>query len=102
VKRGIVAERAEERWQALIKGDLDAAYQFLSSGTKTAKPLALYKAQVRPGIWRGAKVGKVTCQRELCSVTVRVTYDTKVVRGVETDVGESWIIEDGTARIILR
>ena len=51
-KQKVVAERAEARWQSLIKGDLDAAYAYLSEGSKATTPLAVYKAKIRPGMWR--------------------------------------------------
>ncbi len=39
-KQKVVAERAQARWNVLIKGDVEAAYQFLSTGSKAATPWA--------------------------------------------------------------
>jgi len=109
-KQKIVAERAEARWQALIKGDLEAAYAYLSVGSKAATPLQAYKLQIRPGMWREAKVEKVECQdkEELCSVSLTITYDAraprteKIVKGLQTPITERWIIENGSAGFVYR
>src|SRR5271169_399554 len=66
VKQKVVAERAQARWQALIKGDLDGAYAFLSPASKKATSLAAYSASIKPGMWRTVKVDKVDCEAELC------------------------------------
>jgi len=101
-KQKLVAERAEARWQTLIKGDVDAAYQYLSAGSKAATPLAMYKTKVKPGIWRQAKVGKVQCDAEICSVEMTITYDYRNMKGLETPVPETWIIENGSAWYVYR
>ena len=102
VKQTVVADRAEARWQALIKGDLDTAYTFLSPGSKATTSLALYKNKIKPGIWRRAKADKVSCEGEICSVTIQITFDTLRAKGIETQLAESWIIEDGTAWYVYR
>jgi len=101
-KQKVVAERAEARWQALIKGDLNAAYTYLSEGSKATTPLAAYKANIKPGLWRGAKVDKVECEAEVCKVTMLITYDTPRMKGIETPLPESWIIEKGSAWYVYR
>lgn len=101
-KQKLVAERAEARWQTLIKGDVDAAYQYLSAGSKAATSLALYKAKVKPGLWRKAKVDNVDCDAEICKVTLTITYDYRNMKGVETLLPETWIIENGTAWYVYR
>jgi hypothetical protein len=101
-KQKFVAERAEARWQALIKGDLDAAYVFLSPASKKATPLPAYKAQIRPGMWRQVKVDKVDCEAEVCKVQLQVTYDARQMKGIQTPLWESWVIEDGSAWYVYR
>ena len=96
-KQKYVAERALARWQALMKGDLDAAYAFLSPASKKATPLATYARSIRPGMWRNAKVDKVDCEAELCKVQLAITYDAKMMKGITTPIWESWVIEDGSA-----
>jgi hypothetical protein len=101
-KQKVVAQRAEARWQSLIKGDLDAAYAYLSEGSKATTPLAVYKAKIRPGLWRQAKVEKVECEAEVCKVQLQITFDHKLMKGIETPLNESWIIEKGSAWYVYR
>ena len=106
-KQQLVAERAQARWDALLKGDLDVAYQFLSAGSKAATTLPAYKAKIKPGMWRAAKVDKIDCEREICKVVMLITYDAKPargipVKGIQTPLDENWIIENGSAWYIYR
>jgi hypothetical protein len=101
-KQKFVAQRAEARWQLLIKGDLAGAYEFLSAGSKATMALDAYKSKIGPGMWRQASVEKVDCQAEVCNVVVQITYDRKQMKGIQTPVWESWIIENGSAWYIYR
>jgi hypothetical protein len=101
-KQRLVAERAQARWQVLMKGDVEGAYQFLSAGSKAATSLETYKSKIRPGMWRGAKVDKVECEAELCKVLMQITYDTRPMRGIQTPLDETWIIENGSAWYVYR
>jgi hypothetical protein len=101
-KQKVVAERAKERWDLLIKGDVAGAYQFLSSGSKAATPADVYKAKIRPGLWRQATVSKVDCQAEVCKVIMLITYDAKRMKGIETPIDETWVIENGSAWYVYR
>src|SRR5215475_3770308 len=101
-KQKVVAERAEARWQLLIKGDLDGAYEYLSAGSKATMPRDLYKAKVRAGNWRQASVDKVECAGEVCTVTMQITYDRKEMKGIQTPLSENWIIEKGSAWYVYR
>ena len=101
-KQKVVAERAQARWELLLKGDVASAYQFLSAGSKAAMPVEQYKAKIKPGMWRQVKVGKVDCAAELCKVVMQVTYDAKHMKGIETPVDETWIIENGSAWYVYR
>jgi hypothetical protein len=99
-KQRVVAERAQARWELMMKGDVDGAYQYLSAGSKATTSLALYKARIKPGMWRKAKVNKIECEGELCKVQMLITYDFKTMKGIETPVQETWIIENGSAWLI--
>lgn len=101
-KREAVSARAEARWQALIKGDLDAAYQYLSPGSKATISLPVYKATHKVGMYRTAKVDKVDCEGAACKVTLTVRYDAKGFKGVDTLLTEQWVIESGQAWILVR
>jgi hypothetical protein len=101
-KQKVVAERAEARWQLLMKGDVEGAYAFLSSGSKAATPFPVYKAKMKPGLWRQAKVDKVSCEAEICKVEMKITYDYRNMKGIETPLPETWIVENGSAWYVYR
>jgi hypothetical protein len=101
-KQKVVANRAVARWEALIKGDLDTAYTFLSAGSRAAYPLDLYKRRIKPGLWRTVRSDKVACEAELCKVDLIVTIDAKRMKGLEVPLTETWIIEDGNAWFVYR
>ncbi|HTS21501.1 MAG TPA: hypothetical protein VMN79_06765 [Casimicrobiaceae bacterium] len=101
-KQKFVAQRAEARWNLLIKGDVAGAYEYLSAGSKAATPLDQYKARIRPGSWRQAKAETVDCEAEVCKVTMAITYDAKRMKGIETPLMETWIIEKGSAWYVFR
>jgi hypothetical protein len=101
-KQKVVTERASARWEALIKGDVDTAYTYFSAGSKATTSLALYKSQIKPGRWRTQKVDSVECTKELCKVSLTITYDMPQMKAIPTLVTENWIIEDGTAGLVYR
>jgi hypothetical protein len=101
-KEKVVAERAQARWQSLIKGDLDGAYAYLSEGSKATTPLDVYKSKFRLGRWRQAKVEKVECEAEVCKVEMQITFDHRLMKGIQTPLNENWIIEKGSAWYVYR
>jgi hypothetical protein len=96
-KREAVAARAQARWDALIKADLDGAYAFLSPASRATMPLDLYKAKHRVGMYRTARVDGVDCEVDTCTVKLSLTYDYKRFKGITTPLVEKWIITQGQA-----
>jgi hypothetical protein len=94
-KREAVAERVNARWAALIRGDTDTAYTFLSPASKELTSLSRYKAEARSKGFRSAKIDKVDCEPESCRVTLTVVYDHPKMKGIPTLLEESWVLEDG-------
>lgn len=93
-----VSRLAQERWDLLLKGDLDRAYAYLSEGSRQLRTLEQYKARIKPGLWRGAKVESAECAEEVCKVQVRIGYKVKragAVQEGETYVEERWVREGG-------
>ena len=96
-KQDAVATRAKARWDALIKADIASAYSYLSPATRATVALDVYKAKHKLGLYRSAKVDKVECQGEACTVHLTIVYDYKQFKGVATPLAERWIITDGQA-----
>lgn len=98
----LVVQRATERWQALIKGDLDQAYTYLSIGSRQTQPIDIYKAKIKPGLWRAVEVKSSECDKELCKVQLELIYDYKDFKGIKTSIQESWIIENNNVWYVLK
>jgi hypothetical protein len=97
-----VRERAEARWQALIKDDIATAYSYLSPTTRDVVSLDQYKGKIARGTFRGIKIDSVDCEAELCKVNVHLTYDRPRLKGMVTPIQETWIIERGQFWYVLR
>lgn len=93
--KAVVTARAEARWKALVAGELDSAYGYLSPSTRKVVTLNGYRGTLKPGLWRGAKVKSLTCTEELCTVVVGLTYDLRNIKGLEKELEESWIKDEG-------
>ena len=90
----LVVDRAQQRWNALLKRDMDGAYRFISPGGRSLMSVEDYRPRVNTGFWRGAKVKEATCETETCDVTVLVDM---LVEGVKftNPVKETWILDAG-------
>ena len=97
VKQQAAKARAVGRWDALIKGDIPAAYAFLSPATRATTPLDVYTAKHKVGMYRKIKVDSVDCEGAVCTVKLTLGYDYKRFKGIETPLSEHWVIEDGQA-----
>ena len=90
-----VKARAQQRWDALVAGEVERAYSFLSPGTRQSRSLASYRALVRVGFWKGARVSSVYCpDQDRCKVSLEVDY---VFKGsaIASPVVEEWVFADG-------
>lgn len=94
-----VKEAAQQRWNALIEGDFQQAYQHYTDAFKETVPLKHFRNQVQGvGLWNKAQVESVNCEAsgKQCDAEVKVTVAMKM-RGlpkpVETSdvVRETWI-----------
>jgi len=87
----VVAERAQERWNLLVKNDFAAAHGYISpAGRELVTPEA-YASSLRKNFWTGAKVGDVVCkQPDACEVDVWIEYRLQG-RAMRTPVHEKWI-----------
>jgi len=87
----IVAERAQQRWDLLVKGDFEGAYALISpAGRELMKPDA-YASSLRKDFWTGAKVDQVECgTTDACAVEVWIEYQYRGMK-MRTPVHEKWI-----------
>ena len=90
-----VQERAQARWDALVKRDFERAWTYTDPAFRARVPQADYKARFGAGgAWKEAKVTSVTCEPERCLVRVRVT--TQNLEVVRTDVERGLIMVKGS------
>lgn len=96
-----VRARAQARWQAMLAGDLQQAYQFLSPASRAVMSFENFRARFGAmAAWKSAEVFKVRCeQADHCTATIKVTYRPLLPRGsigtIETSVDEVWLLESG-------
>lgn len=91
----IVTARAEARWKALIEGNVGTAYDYLSPATRALLSRGAYQSHIKSGMWREAKATSVTCEPDLCKVKIKLKYDIQRITGLEIDLDENWIKQEG-------
>jgi len=91
-----VQERAQARWDLLVKGDVKGAYEYSSPGTKAVMSQEQFASSIRTGFWKAVKVEKVVCESETsCDAQLLVDYE---FRGspIRTPSKETWVKEGST------
>ena len=92
--RGVVAQRAKERWDAVIAGDLRKAYGYISPAGRSVVPYEGYERGIRKGFHRAARIEEVRCTGpELCEVTLEIEYEFSG-RRMKTPFFEKWVRQD--------
>jgi len=87
----IVKERAQARWNALVKGDTVAAYGYMSPGSRSVMTASEYSSSIRVGFWKSAVVEKVECgSAQSCDVAATIEYEF-MGRRTKTPLRETWI-----------
>lgn len=98
----LVQQRAGERWQALIAGDLSKAYSYTTTGFRALVSLEAYRGRIGSAAkWVGAEVNKVDCaEAAKCQVKIRLDFQ-PVIGGkpsgssYSTYLDETWLLEEG-------
>jgi hypothetical protein len=89
----VVKEKAQARWNALVKSDIPAAYAYLSPGSKAVMTQDAYRNSIRPGFWKSAAVERVECATtDSCDVVATIEYEIQG-RRLKTPLKETWIRE---------
>jgi hypothetical protein len=94
----VVASRAQNRVDALMAGDYEAAYAFTTPGYRTAESAARYGTRWSGvGMWRAAEVSKVNCNEagNKCMVAIRVTFYARQFGEQTTSLREEWLLIGG-------
>jgi len=88
----VVAQRALERWNLMIEGRIESAYDYLSPGYRAAHSLASYSRSIRGGIWKAADIHEIACSTQRCEVKVILDLVVDASgRPVPVPVDEIWI-----------
>jgi hypothetical protein len=101
-RRAVVKERVTARWDALIKGDLDRAYTFLSPASREVTTLDAFKAKAKGGGFQAIDIQAIDCEQEVCNVKLSLTYDHRLIKGIKTPLEETWVFEQGQAWYVWR
>lgn len=97
----VLTEYAANRWNALIQGNMEQAYEYYTDAFKATTPLETFRRKVHgTGLWSKARVQKVQCDDAgtRCKVEVEVTVAMKM-RGLNKPlesndvVQETWVKE---------
>ena len=99
-----VARNAQARWDAIVAKDFEAAYAYLTPGTRATTSLDAYSRRLLNASisWTGAEVKSVECEdEEVCNATIMINYK---VRGASPGTGqldgfapvnEQWLLSGG-------
>lgn len=98
-----VAQRAQARWDALVSGDLSAAYGYLSPAYRSSVNSMQYQRRIllQKVRWTGAEYIDSTCLEESCKVRISLSFSLiGALPGVKRfdgnqEIEENWVKVDG-------
>jgi hypothetical protein len=94
-RQAAVETRARARWDALIAGDYEKAYSYMTEASRGSTSLERFKGRTRVVVYRGAKIDSVNCDADACNAEIFVTYDHRKFKGGTTRLKETWVLERG-------
>lgn len=96
-----VAQRANARWQAMIAGEYEKAYGYLSPGFRLKVKDFTYRNRFAgKTTFRSAKISGVVCEQDSCQVTVDTEYTVHAIPPFAMDLdrpgkdNERWVLLD--------
>ncbi len=101
VPEAAVRVRANERWQLLVDGKLEQAYQYLSPGYRAVRSLKSYVRPLGAASWNSGEAKRVECNvaGDQCTATVRIETEAFLpglpANKLDTHVQENWIRQEG-------
>ena len=98
-----VEQRAQARWDALVSGDIDAAYAYLSPGYRSSVSRVDYEIGLRSRRvqWVDAEYAEHRCEEESCDVKIKLLFRVpSPTPGISeftsrSVVSEKWIFSSG-------
>ncbi len=98
-----IAERAQDRWDALLAGDFETAYAFYSPGYRSSTSMIdlAFKIRSQRVQWVSAEYQDHSCVERVCSVDFRVGFKViKPVKGMQvwessSLIDEKWVKTEG-------
>jgi hypothetical protein len=97
----LVMSRAQLRWNAIMAGDLNGAYTFISPAGRAKLQAQDYRARVNTVNFRKAVVTEAICQADSCDVKIAFDY---VVGDIPLKqiLSEIWILDEGNWWFVYR
>lgn len=100
---GTVGKRAQERWDALLVGDFDTAYEYYSPGFRSSHSRGDFEVmmRLRKVQFTGAQYASQECEGDRCTVIFDVGYRiASPVPGLDTwestkKLDETWVRTQG-------
>lgn len=90
-----VKARAQERWNALVAGQFDKAFEFITPSGRSTLPIEVFRARLGGSKWRGATVTSAVCEPEVCDLTVILDIEVLPNLPHKQPVSEKWLLVDG-------
>ena len=99
----VIPERAQARWDALLAGDIETAYTYLSPGYRSTMSVVDYgiSLSTRRVKWKSAEYLDHQCEEQRCAVSLKIGYSVaQPMPGVKAYESfnvrdETWIYTDG-------
>ncbi len=91
----VVMARAQARWDALVAGQLEKSFEFITPSGRSTLPMDIYKGRLAGAHWKAAKVTAATCEPEICEVTVILDIDVLPNLPHKQPITEKWLLDGG-------
>lgn len=99
----LVEARAMARWDALLSGDLAAAYEYLSPGFRSSVSSLQYQRSIllKKVKWTSAEIIESKCEETICNVEILLGFTVYgalpgVSKFEDTEqIYETWVLVDG-------
>lgn len=94
-RQAATTARVQARWDAVIQGDYEQAYSYMTEASRELVSLERFKGRFGAVAYRSAKVQGVSCDADACKADVIVGYDHRRIKGGATRLTETWVLERG-------